>query len=245
MAVSDGHGSAPSFRSSTGSALAVKVALELAAELARAPVDEAPGLSLVKRGLEDEVPGHLVRQWRQSIEASLGEVPFTDEELALLEERAGQAALQAVLGDPFLAFGATLLLVVATPAYLAYLQLGDGDIVAVSAAGDCRRPLAPDELLFGDDTTSLCSPDAWRYVRVCFEASVSSPPRLVLAATDGLSKSFKDDEGFLRVAPDLMRVVIEQGLPALENKLEGWLEEITVAGSGDDITVGLMYGCEP
>jgi hypothetical protein len=34
-------------------------------------------------------------------------------------------------------------------------------------------------------------------------------------------------------------------LPALENKLEGWLEEITVAGSGDDITVGLMYGCEP
>jgi hypothetical protein len=152
------------------------------------------------------------------------------------------AALAAIEANPLIAYGATLLVAVVMPACIIYLQLGDGDILNVSQAGEVTRPAIPgDERLFADETTSLCSPDAWRDVRVYFQALAGEPPALILLATDGYGKSFRDEAGFLAVGSDVLEMIRSDGLEAVAHNLPAWLSEASQTGSGDDITLGMLY----
>ena len=64
-----------------------------------------------------------------------GTNPFTEAELATLEKLDGMEGRAAVESSPELAYGATLLAAAATDKVLLYLQLGDGEILSVSAPG--------------------------------------------------------------------------------------------------------------
>ncbi|WP_157633633.1 PP2C family serine/threonine-protein phosphatase [Thioflavicoccus mobilis] len=231
LALADGHGSARCFRSHCGARLAVGVA-----HLARSQLHEPVGLSQVKRWAEEQLPRELVRQWRRRVERHLAREPFTANELAPLDA-AGRRALAA---NPFLAYGTTLLMVIAAPAFILYLQLGDGDILTVAANGGIERPIAKDPRLIANETTSLCSPQAWEEMRVTFQALAGTPPGLILAATDGYANSFRDEAGFQQVARDLWEMIRSGGWDDIEEQLPDWLQEATEQGSGDDITVGLL-----
>lgn len=239
MSVADGHGSAKSFRSATGSQLAVEVSHGLAAELlSLAPTRSE--LSLVKDRLEQEVPHHIVREWRARVDAHLAKSPFTDAELALVSDRGGHDARDRVRRDPYLAYGSTLVTAVAMETFMAFWQIGDGDVVTVSADGNVGRPLPGDERLLGNETTSLCTDEAWRYFRV---AVYGTPAPMILASTDGFANSFTNDEGFLQFGSDVLRIVVDEGIDAVAGMLSGWLDEMTRMGSGDDISLGII--CRP
>lgn len=240
LAVSDGHGSPANFRSAEGALLAVRTARRVGVALLAGAADNPASLSLVNRSLEEETPRYLVREWRRAVEQDLAVRPLLDEELAVLVERAGPGGRQRVEDDPVLAYGATLLVVLATEAYVAYLQLGDGAIVEVPAEGDARRALPDDPLAFANETTSLCSGDAWRHVRVRFDPQFGSPPPLVLLSSDGVVNSFADEAGFLGLGPDLLGQIRADGFAAVEDRLDTWLAEMTQAGSGDDVTLGFV-----
>lgn len=238
ISVADGHGSPKSFRSATGARLAVEVSQGLAAELLIAPGGNTT-LSWVKDRLEQDAPRRIVREWRALVAADLAGTPLSGEELALLRDREGAKAQSLVETDPYLAYGTTLITAVAAPSYMAFWQIGDGDALTVTAAG-AGRPLAGDERLIANETTSLCSADAWRLFRV---AVFGTPAPLIMVSTDGLANSFRDDEGYFRFGIDILRMLSDEGVDAVAGRLAEWLGEMTEGGSGDDIS--LTIACRP
>lgn len=242
VALSDGHGSAKSFRSHLGAMLAVVTATEALKEFA-AGLPDAPTLSAVKREAEERLPREIVRRWREEVERDLADNPL-GEELDRLAEREGERARRSVENNPYTAYGATLVATLVARDFLLYLQLGDGDILTISDTNEVSRPLPRDERLFANETTSLSSKDAWRDARVGFQVVSGPPPALILLATDGYPNSFANDTGFLRVGSDLLDMLREDGLDAVNANLETWLAEASEAGSGDDISLGLICRIE-
>ncbi|MFO1419720.1 MAG: PP2C family serine/threonine-protein phosphatase [Candidatus Competibacteraceae bacterium] len=232
VALADGHGSAKSFRSQHGARSAVAVALEV-----RGALFEPDSLSRIKRWAEERLPLELVRRWRERVDRSLVRRPFAPAELESLDP----ASRSQIEVNPYLAYGSTLLAVVVAPTFILYLQLGDGDILTVSASGEVERPLPRDERLIANETTSLCSDKAWNEVRVQFQALAGAPPALVLAATDGYANSFRDEASFRQVARDLWEMIRDEGVAAVQPHLKAWLNEASRQGSGDDITVGMIW----
>jgi serine/threonine protein phosphatase PrpC len=239
VSVSDGHGSDKCFRSHRGSRFAVRIAARLLVEF----LDErraAPDPAEVEGELRGRVPREFVRQWRAAVEADLKARPFTAEELRTLEEKDGARARKLVEQNPPLAYGATSLSVAVGETFVVYLQLGDGDILTVSDAGEVAKALPDDERLFANETTSLCTPDAESNFRARVQGLTSTPPALILISTDGYVNSFSDEEGFLRVGSDLLEMMRAEGFDSINSSLRGWLEEATRAGSGDDTTLGVI-----
>jgi len=142
--------------------------------------------------------------------------------------------------ESLVAYGATLLVAAVTEQFAVYLQLGDGEIITVSESGEVTRPLTKDDRLFGNETTSLCAPDAWRDFRVSFQPFVQMPPALILLSTDGYPNSFRDESGFFKVGSDILNMIRENGLSFIKENLAGWLSDTTRAGSGDDVTLGIL-----
>lgn len=232
MALADGHGSAKSFRSQHGARLAVVVARKVCGHLFK--LDHP---SQIKRWAEEQLPLELVRNWRERVERSLQRQPFTPAELDALDT-AGRRQVDA---HPSLAYGSTLLGVVVAPGFILYLQLGDGDILTLSAEGEISRPIPRDARLIANETTSLCSAKAWNEVRVRFQTLAGAPPALILAATDGYANAYRDEAGFQQVARDYWELLRDEGEEAVRPHLKDWLNEASQQGSGDDITLGLLW----
>jgi len=231
VALADGHGSAKSFRSQHGARAAVAVALAACGALFK-----LESASQRKRWAEEQLPRELTRRWRERVDRSLDRRPFALAELEALDP----ASRRQIEANPYLAYGSTLLAVIVAPTFIVYLQLGDGDLLTASASGEVERPLAKDERLIANETTSLCSAKAWNEVRVKFQALAGAPPALILAATDGYANSYRDEAGFQQVARDLWEMIRDEGIEPVQSNLKHWLNEASQQGSGDDITVGVI-----
>ncbi len=236
----DGHGGDKSFRSDIGSRIAVERTLSLLQELLLIQ-PAARHLSAVKRALEERLPPQIVKEWRAAVDRHLAEAPFTEAELARVEAKRGPSGRQEVLDSPRLAYGATIVAALVAADYIAYLQLGDGDILSVSEDGSVVRPFAHDPRLIANETTSLCMEHAAREVRVRFEAIVDQGPSLILLSTDGYANSFINEEAFLKVGSDIFEMLCHEGAEVIAEGLPGWLAQASVAGSGDDISVGILF----
>lgn len=240
LVISDGHGSEKSFRSEIGSRIAVECTLTLLRELLLLR-PAARHLSAVKRALEERLPPEIVKEWRAAVDRHLTETPFSEAELARLEAKRGPTGLQEVSSNPRLAYGATVLGALVAADYIAYLQLGDGDILTVTTDGSVVRPFAHDPRLMANETTSLCMEHAAHEVRTRFEAVVDRGPSLILLSTDGYANSFINEEAFLKVGSDLLDMLCDEGAESISEALPGWLAQASVAGSGDDISVGVLF----
>jgi serine/threonine protein phosphatase PrpC len=243
LAVADGHGSARYSRSHIGAGLAVATSTQLIHDFLIGQAG-ADNLSVVKRAAEEWLPGALVRAWLEAVSKHLKEDPLTEDELKALESSHSDGS-QPPEERLAIAYGATLLVAGVTDAFILYLQLGDGEILSVSGQGQVSKPLAKDDRLFANETTSLCTPDAWRDFRVGFQTITRAHPALILLATDGYPNSFRDESGFLKVGSDMLEIIRSEGLGSVKGKLESWLSDSTNAGSGDDVTLGIMCSVEP
>ncbi len=248
LSVSDGHGSAKYFRSRKGARLAVQKSEEVLKRFLESSEEvmneEKSPLTVIARSAKEQLPKELVRAWRTAVGEDLEENPLAAGELDSLQQKDGEKPRAAVEENPTLAYGATVLNIVVTREFLLYIQLGDGDILSVSEDGEVRRPLAEDDRLLANETTSLCSRDAWKDFRVEFQIISGNPPALLFAATDGYSNSFQDDAGFLKVAQDFLGIIRKEGFAHLTRSLPSWLRQVTEEGSGDDITVGVISRIE-
>ncbi|MFE2145229.1 protein phosphatase 2C domain-containing protein [Streptomyces sp. NPDC059456] len=229
MAVADGHGSAVHARSHLGSRFAVDLFVEEARRfgaLAQPRGDERPpSLAWLMHYAEHAFPRQLVSAWRDKVLGNW-ERTSSHREPGLSEER------------KVLLYGSTLVGAVLTPRVFAAWQLGDGELTVVDDAGRVTVPLAPAEADLGDETESLCTPEAWLRVRVHW-APVTAPgraPRLVAVSTDGLSKSFASDRGFLQFMAGLDDRLSADGADTVRAVLPGWLSKAS-QHSGDDTTL--------
>ena len=225
LALADGHGSARYPRSHIGAAIAVEHAAQLVHEFLNGQAN-GDNMSLIKDATEDWLPRALVRDWLKAVTDHLDRQPLSENELAL--------------SDGSIAYGTTLLVAAITERFALYLQLGDGEILSVSERGEVSRPMPKDDRLFGNETTSLCAPDAWRDFRVSFHPFTQSTPALILLSTDGYPNSFRHESGFLKVGSDILNMINQNGLASVRDNLETWLADSTRAGSGDDVTLGIL-----
>jgi serine/threonine protein phosphatase PrpC len=239
VAVADGHGSARYARSHIGARLAVKTSTRLIHSFAVRHKDAA-NLSLTKRTAEEWLPQALSRAWLDAVNVHLEQNPLSEAELnALPGVNGGPAdvdrATQAI------AYGTTLIAVAVADTFVIYLQLGDGEIVSITTQAEITRPLPKDDRLFANETTSLCATEAWRDFQVGFQAITNSRPALILLATDGYPNSFRDERGFLQAGLDILQTLRSEGVSRVRNSLESWLRDTTKVGSGDDVTLGILY----
>jgi serine/threonine protein phosphatase PrpC len=262
MAVSDGHGSAKSFRSDKGSSIAVEAAIQVIQEFFWNSQADGVNFSTVKDSAERVLPQKIVKEWRKAVNRDLGlpedsltgttdstdEANFTDAEKQTLMQKDGEMAWQAIKNNKFLAYGATLLAVLVTDAYIIYLQLGDGDILQVDSKGNTVRPLPRNPEFIANETTSLCMDKAWDEFQVHIElhpkAEPENMPVLILVATDGYSNSFSTDEGFLTIGQDYQQMFKSNLIEEIRQQLEEILQQTSEKGSGDDITLGIIKRLE-
>lgn len=240
LAVSDGHGSSKSFFSQKGSDLAVKTSVNVLRDYGIAK-DIDHNLSSLNRIAKEHLPQDLVYKWKRAVDDHRWNNPRYSYELNMLEHNEGYSAKHAVLENRYLAYGATLLSVLVAEQFILYIQLGDGDILTVSETGEIDRPFKMDNRLIGDETTSLCSDHVWLDTKVKFQPIHKEFPTLILLSTDGYSNSFKDDKSFIQVGFDIWELITSEGFNTIEENLYDWLFEASSSGSGDDITLGIMY----
>ncbi|GHC58243.1 PP2C family serine/threonine-protein phosphatase [Streptomyces cinnamoneus] len=234
LAVADGHGSARHARSDVGARLAVDLfaahAREFAALASADGPDGSRSLSWLMHYARNVMPRRLVAEWRRNV---LGH-------WQRLHEHDPDATRTAAPTDEqkLLLYGATLIGAVLTPQLFAAWQLGDGELTVVGHDGGVDLPLAPAEADLGDETESLCSREAWRLVRVHWAPIVAPArtPRFVALSTDGLSKSFASDEGFVQFMAGLDTRLSEEGVEVVRAVLPDWLAA-AAQHSGDDTTL--------
>lgn len=249
LAIADGHGSAKYFRSHLGAEFAIDAAVTVLEPLMQQKL-ERTGLSAIKRWATEQLPQKLVKVWRESVKSDLEQKRFSPtqvfstQELTMLRENEDAGALKVVEADPFIAYGSTILAALVTEFFIIYVQLGDGDILAVSDSekGEVTRPIAADQRLMANETTSLCSRNAWNDFRVSFQVlpEAKAAPALILISTDGYANSFRDESEFTRVGSDLLQLIRFDSLDEVKGQLIGWLDDASKQGSGDDISLGIL-----
>lgn len=214
-AVSDGHGAAPHYRSDTGSRLAVDAAITALDWFFDDPQTDT---------VTQTLPREIVAAWRAGVGQHLSAHPPPP----------GDGA------DALTPYGATLLVVGATETLLLACQIGDGDILLGWPDGRLTRPLPDDEGLVGEQTYSLCLPEAERFARIHLmrRGPGDAWPDFAMLSTDGVSKSFADHAAFMSVG-QRYRELAKGGLPETLRALPDWLSEVSHRGSGDDATICL------
>lgn len=215
VAVADGHGDPRHSRSEIGSRLAV----ESAVAALSAYLDEGPrDLEQVAYDLETSVGPDLVERWQSAV--------------------ADELAAHAAAGVDVLDYGSTVLAIVATDAWIAALQLGDGEIVWVSPGGTTSRPLPVDPFLDGVTTTSLCQEEPVASLR--YAVAAAAEVVLAFACSDGFGIGRVDGADWWRpVGEQLWAHHRDRGTAWVRDRLAGWLVEPADVG-GDDVTVAVL-----
>jgi serine/threonine protein phosphatase PrpC len=146
------------------------------------------------------------------------------------------------------AHGATLAFAIAIPQALVVGLVGDCDILITGRDGTVSRPVKAREYV-GEQTSSLCLPEG----EIDFDTAVLPPPAaesLLILSTDGYSKSFATDTDFEMIGPSYLGMIRDSGVEAVATKLESFLAQTTAKGSGDDVSIAMLYwppgaGVEP
>ena len=230
VAVADGHGDRRHFRSARGSALAVEIGCQAAAELA-----ERLG-SLASAGqIEDEARAELVPavigRWRAAALADLAKTPLS----------AAEEVLRADGDDNLIAYGSTLLVALIAGRWLVLAQIGDGDVLAVGADGSAHLPVPADPVLDGRSTTSLCGVRPEADFRVRAVDLAGTPFIALLVATDGYGNAQAAASWTEAVSADLADLVGEHPPGWFADQLPSWVRACASAdGSADDTTAALL-----
>jgi serine/threonine protein phosphatase PrpC len=214
VAVADGHGSFRHPRSAEGAQIAVEIAVALLEDWLRTAPAHDDGADL---------PDAMLEAWRSEVEMHFAAHPLSE----LPEEY-----------DPQGLYGSTLLAAGIYQGRMICLQIGDGEILGLARDGAMFRPLPASPNCFDNFTDSLCQEDAADRFRV---AVVEDDVALLLLASDGYVNSYADREAFEEIGPDYLALLNRAGADRVASGLPGWLAEITRTGSGDDITLGLLW----
>ncbi len=225
-ALADGHGSEKCKYSEEGARIAVEITKDFWKELLATQSDLLL-YELLSQAKDIDLPKTLEKEWKKAVK--------------LYHERY-QREKAASDKELWMWYGTTLLFLLITDQLVFAMQLGDGDILSVFEGGETSW-LLPNEQQYGTETYSLCQKNAWQYFR-SFLAPLSyytMKPQLFILSTDGYANSFISHEDFLEVGKDYLNLLKKRASKYLETHLREWLEETTRCGSGDDITVALVY----
>ena len=227
IAVADGHSMAACCRADRGSRFAVEIAVkEGLAWLERLNRHANPSISAAV-----DLSEAIHAQWVRRVRADIGQNPFTADE---------REALGKALAMPSVAYGATLIVAVATDRICLGMQIGDGQLFAVTAGGIAGQLIVPAEAE-GDASDSLCQLDAFDRFRYALVSLEETPLAAIVCSTDGYDKAFRSVEDFLQVGGLIIQSLKEAGPAEIAASLPAALREASDQGSWDDASCAILY----
>lgn len=227
VAVADGHGGKKYVRSHIGSRLAVTAVGSVLAQCLPLHTQMKDIDANIRH-----IKSRFLLQWQKSVDEYLSDRPFSEEEMENFQQ----------LENPRQAFGTTFLCAIAYKDLVLLLQYGDGDIVGLYA-DKAIDLMDADVRNFAGDTLSLGSlADASEISHKILTGG--DIPGLITLSTDGIKNSYNDTipheiEQFYKI-PIAIRAALDNR-NELINDLENLLKKITANGSGDDVTLGVLY----
>jgi len=234
--VADGHGSKSYFRSHTGSKLAVQVASLFYGRCCEEveKLGTAAELKALLTGMASE--------WGRLVDEDRHANPITE----LEREFVATKALPESVWDKSVpetlsrsVYGSTLVGVFAIDAMLLCFQLGDGDIVLIDRQGELQHVDLKPVGMLGTETTSLSMSTAEQLFKTCVLAAEDIG--LIFVSTDGYANSYASDEDFLAVPRDLFGLLSQGKLDEVNGGLTEWMTDTTTQGSGDDISIAMLW----
>ncbi len=231
VAIADGHGHPRHFRSAEGSALAVDIACRVAARTAAILTVQEPTAAAASAATRD-FPQALVAEWRAAVAGQIAARPYTVRE---------RSALAAIGDGPEVPYGSTLLVAMIAGPWLVCAQIGDGDMLGVRPDGGLFYPVAGDDRLEGQRTTSLCQPEAEMSFRTCAHDLRAMPLAALLAATDGYGNAQAEEPWQPGVGRDLAELAACRDNEWFKQQVPDWARRCASSeGSADDTTIALL-----
>lgn len=249
-AVSDGHGSAPHFRSDKGAEFAVQTMCECV-EIHVKKISELQSKSEINSEL-NILTNEICSKWKSKVLADISQNPITETELKYLsQEIVYEKYLQWYKKGVNLenVYGCTALLIVSIPEKKLWfaIQIGDGDIVIKKKGGIAFEKPIPDDESVGSETFSLCDENASELFKHTF--GINEELSVAFCSSDGIFNSFNSNKALY----NFYNTVIEQfcysdrgekendNIPlrvkSLTEELANYLDDLSRNGSHDDMSV--------
>lgn len=245
--IADGHGQEKSFRSKTGSQIAVDIALECLKGFAQAALstDKAEsrfyhdilGNPRYRQMIMRQLTDTILAGWSDRIHEDYSTNPPSEEEFGEFA-----AYFQDETRVPQI-YGTTLIASLKLPKCLVLLHQGDGRCDVFYADGSVNQPIPWDDRCQGNQTTSLCDEDAAQSFRHCVINTESNPVVACYVGSDGVEDAYRTQEGTHTFYRDLSCVLVEKNGSDFDAYLDEMLPEFSArgrfgaAGSLDDVSV--------
>lgn len=237
-AAADGHGSDKHFRSAKGSQFAAEAAKESIGEYMKDYEKFVEAYELNKEYLVDRIIKMVITKWHEKIQQDLMLFPITEEEIdKYLGGNFNKSKVASI-------YGTTLLVGVISEKCNFGFLIGDGSFVVINKYGKAYIPIE-DENSRANYTSSLSSSDSYNgFVKHFFEEM----PFSMMLSTDGLVKSFGNDNDFLdynqAIAMELGKIDSDEKKDNLEEKLQALFDQRSKDGSEDDISISIIFNTE-
>lgn len=182
-----------------------------------------PGPTPLKQLVEEfktEFPKTVMRSWRRRVQQDY--------------EINGEGSRQ------YTRYGTTLIFAGITAEELYLAQLGDGDIILLSKTGEAERVFELPQKDVGGVTQSLSSPDADKLMQVHYK-TLDDDLAAIILATDGLVNCFGDDDAFFNFLRAITDNLDQYPMKQVAGMVQEKLPELSQQGSGDDITVTVLF----
>ena len=234
--VADGHGDSRCFRANLGSKFAVEIGIQCVKEF----VANQPNLDFNNEKEIDkafiQLKSYILFKWLERTKNHLLAHPIEDREVGLMDaEDYEEYQREGIFKSYPVLYGSTFILACVTNGFYFALQLGDGDVAIDNKK--FKMPLPEDPRCFGPYTTSLCNDDAIDSFRHYY---AKGNPRAIMVSTDGLGKSFAEQQRFLDLLKVIEKNIVETGAEGAKPELIDFFERLTERGSQDDISLGAI-----
>ena len=276
VCVSDGHGSAPYFRSQKGAEFAIQTSIEFLCE--RIDIIELALKEKDYAKLKKNLSRSFVRRWISKIISDIANTN-KDELLDQIEnlKNDDEKSFKAYKNDLDSAYSLAkkyekisknsaseneenneLASIVDEFSKLeiksiygctvaVYFQIKNSSLWYAFKVGDSDffalfndvfiKPIEDDPLCHENVTTSLCDNDASEKFRFPEEKYLSNAPQTVFLSSDGVANSFTNGEFLKKFYTQLQFSYDEDGVTRTEREIKDNLPQLSLEGSGDDITL--------
>lgn len=250
--VSDGHGSAPHFRSDKGAEFAVQTVCECV-EIYVKKISELQSKSEIDSELK-LLTNEICSKWKSKVSEDILQNPITGIELKYLSQDVDDKSkkyLQWYKKGVKLenVYGCTALLIVSIPEKKLWfaVQIGDGDIVIKKKGGVAfEKPILDDDLV-GSETFSLCDENASELFKHAF--GINEELSMAFCSSDGIFNTYNTDKGLFTFYSTIIEQFcysdrgdeenknIKLRVENLKEELKTYLDDLSRNGSHDDMSV--------
>jgi hypothetical protein len=184
------------------------------------------------------LPVSLVAEWTKRVQSYHSMHPFVPKELDIVEGRNGKAVRLAVEGSFYQDYSCSCMAVLVGETGVIYLQIGTGEILAVSEAGGITAVtgelgVMPEKRLTG-------GPSALHVRFDYFPPESRHFPVLVLLQSKGYVTSLGGGDRQKDALSLFSQVLHEYGVERVSGTMGKWVSQCARRGGGSDVSLGVL-----